>query len=128
MTTEIAPWKPEDAVKNLKDRIRLEFASMIPDEQFAAMVRSVINDFLKEKESGWQRDRKSDFDQVVIGALTEATKEEATKFLQSSDWRGKWDPSLNRNGVSEAIAKILEEKGTTILNAWIGQSIQPRPV
>lgn len=122
--TAVSQWKPEDAVKNLKERIRLEFASMIPDQQFAAMVRSVIDDFLKIKESGYQRDRKSDFDSVVISELTEATKMEVKKFLASSSWQGKWDPLLNRNGVSEAIGNILQEKGTLILNAWIGQAIQ----
>lgn len=122
----ITPWKPEDAVAQLKERIRLEFAQMIPADQFTAMVRAVITEFTNKKGTGYvQRDKVSDFDQVVINELSEATKTEVQKFLNGPEWKGRWAADgIGGMEASERIGQLLKEHGATILNNWIGQAIQ----
>lgn len=125
MSEAITTWKPEDAVAQLKERIRLEFAQMIPAEQFAAMVQSVIIEFTEKREVGYRVNKVSSFDQVVIDELSEATKIEVQKFIKGPQWTGRWtDNGRGGQEASERIGQLLQEHGPKILNNWIGQAMQ----
>ena len=120
MSDEITQWKPEDAIKSVRDKIRAEFVNLIPPDVFTKMVEAEIKAFTAEKPSGsgygYNSERRpSDFASVVISVLTEETKAEVKKLLESASWCEQWNGQANEP--SARVKEILAERGPDILNS-----------
>lgn len=120
MENEIAQWKPEDAIKSVRDKIRAEFVNLIPPDVFTKWVEAEIKAFTADKptSSGYgyrsEERRPSDFASVVISVLTEETKTEIKKLLESPDWREQWNGKGQEP--SKRVKEILAEHGPEIIN------------
>lgn len=74
----VQKFDPSTLMQGVKDRIKSEFVSLIPDEQWNEMVQKEINDFFKEKDTGYSnRTYASDFSilvrDIVIEIYVDAT-------------------------------------------------------
>ena len=112
-TAGVTVWNAATAAENLKQRIRLEFIAMFPEDQFKKLIEAEITSFMTTKDRGYVTNRTSDFHEVVSKYLEEITKEELRKVLLSPEWQGVIGSDGER--VSEAMSKIIAEKGPEIM-------------
>ena len=114
MSTEIAPLQ---AVQDqIKDRIKSEFVSLIPDEAWAAMVQSVIKDFTSPiKSYNSNPDKPSPMAQLILDEVTAIAKTKVVAELNRLD-QGAWD-HFGQKTASEAVIKLVTEHMPTIMGS-----------
>lgn len=84
---EIKKFNQEDALNSVKDRIKDAFVSLIPDDQWNAMVKKEIDEYFKEVDSGYNYNnqrRTSKFQLDVHQVLTEEVKKSAKEYLTTN--------------------------------------------
>lgn len=96
--------KPVDFRTAITDRIRAEFVSLIPDEQWEAMVQQAVKDFTtRPYQVGRTHDQqRSPFEKIVHAALEEAvTAKVATEIAER----------VKKLDVDDVVEKLVSEKG-----------------
>ena len=125
-STEIKPFDPQEAMNNIKLRIKSTFVEMIPDEQWNAMVKKEVDDFFREKDRGYSNKREyfSDFQLLTKQALEEEGKARLKAFLTSPEFQVIWD----NNGhliCSKAVEEmIVNNSGAIMINMFGGMFTQ----
>lgn len=100
----------------VKERIKVQFADLIPDEMFDNMVKSAVQEYLRDN-------------------LTNVVKEEGRLFLgelvrqelSKPEWQGSWVHGYSGMGQmmsGELISKVLKEHAPDLVNALFSGMMQ----
>jgi vacuolar-type H+-ATPase subunit E/Vma4 len=114
MTTDISPLTTVQ--EKIKGRIRSEFVDLIPDEMWAAMVQSVVNDFTREKVSPYDRNKTepSPLAAMIRSEIEAICKEKIAEELRKH--QASWD-GYGQRTVSEATAEMIRDHTPAMLAA-----------
>lgn len=116
MSTELSPLA--SVQQKIQDRIKGEFVSLIPDEMWEQMVRTVVHDFTTDKPNRYNHSQlpdpapiktmiKAEIEELVKGRI----KVELDKAANS-----QWDAMAGRV-VSEAVKELASTHFKTILES-----------
>jgi hypothetical protein len=119
--SEIQKFDPATLMQGVKDRIKSEFVSLIPDEQWTEMVKKEIDNFFAQKEAGYSSNRvyASDFGILVRNTLNEEAKKRLADYLDTPEFNTTW----GNNGLpiaSEAVKQMMIENSGVILQNMFG--------
>lgn len=112
----------QELMQEFRDRLKLTFASIIPDDQWDEMCKKEINDFFTAKDRGYNHHKEyaSDFQLMIRNCLSEDVKARIMTILKSPDYESTWD----NNGVPTVSKKIemllIENSGAVLANAFGG--------
>lgn len=124
MSSQLAKFDPSTLMQGVKDRIKSEFVSLIPDEQWNEMVQKEINDFFKEKETGYSnRNYASDFSILVRDELKAETKKRLAEYFTSSDFVATWS-QYGLPNASKAVQEMMIENSGIIISQFFGGMFQ----
>lgn len=113
MSTEIAPLQ---AIQNkIRDRIRSEFVSLIPDDAWEAMVQSVIADFTKPVKGHYQNDpmKPSPMAQMIRDEINVIAKEKVMAEIHKLG-SAHWD-AFGAATANEAVIKLVTDNFPALL-------------
>lgn len=116
---------PAAAVNAIRDKIRGAMLDIIPDEQWEALIKAEMHQFMNDRSIGNgynERIEPAGFKKIVRELLEEDAKLRVKAFLASPEWRGQW--LNNDESVSDAVKKYVMENAGEILNAWVGRAVQ----
>lgn len=123
MENEIKKFDVNEAMKNVKDKIKDAFVTLIPDEQWNEMVKKEIDTyFMKSEERYDNRSYRSDFTRDVHSVLQAEVKEKVKQYLDEN-----FNATWYDNGVPVCNAKVEEmitKNAGKILSDMIGGTIQ----
>ena len=123
MENEIKKFDINEAMKNVKDKIKDAFVDLIPDEQWNQMVKKEVDSYFEPKEEKCDnRQYSSYFTKDVHSALQQEVKER-TKLYLSINFNNTWF----ENGIPVCNTKVEEmitKNAGKILSDLIGGSIQ----
>jgi len=123
MENEIKKFDVNEAMLNVKDRIKDAFVSLIPDEQWNEMVKKEIDSYFLVREEGYgERGRSSSFTKTVHSVLELEVKERVKTYL-TENFNNVWYDS----GVPVCNAKVEEfisKNAGKILTDMIGGTMQ----
>jgi len=124
----VTPFDPKALSNQLKDKIHVDIASLMPDEMWQELLQGEINAFLTERKvrHGYhnqnERIEPSRLSTIVESILTAMTKERVKALLSSKEWAGFWDGQGEKAGVE--IKKLVVENADKILANVLQSSIQ----
>lgn len=114
MTNDITPLQ---SIQNtIKDKIRAEFANLIPDDMWKGMVQSVVSEFITDKKDGYSgRASESPIKAMIRQEIEKMAKAHLTAEL---DRLGtvSWN-SYGQQVAAEAIKKMISEHFAEMLAA-----------
>jgi len=124
MENEVQKFDAEDAMKQIKDKIKSAFVEMIPDEQWNAMVKTEIDNYFKvDYRDGYRNSiRFSTFQQDVHSELEILVKEKVKEHLTTY-----FAPAYNSKGyivANENVEKFIKENVGNLMTTMIGTMIQ----
>jgi hypothetical protein len=123
MENEIKKFDVNEAMKNVKDKIKDAFVTLIPDEQWNEMVKKEIDSYFKQTEARYDnRQYVSDFTRDVHSVLQQEVKNRVKTYL-NDNFNATWYD----NGVPVCNAKVEEmitKNAGKILSDMIGGTIQ----
>lgn len=106
-----------DFADRVKEKIKRDFAGMIPDDTWDKLVKDAVDSFIK-----------TDLQTVVKAELTVEVKKRLDEIFYSADWQAKWDCNANGgNGAmlgSDAVNKILADNIPLVIQSLLGSSMQ----
>lgn len=109
----------------LKDKIRLDVAKLMPDEQWEQLLREEIQVFLRSSSRkntyGDTIHQPSALRRIVDEVLRERTKVCVSEMLSTDEWAGFWDGQKRTAG--KEIERIAKEAGPDIVKGLIGDAI-----
>lgn len=111
MSQEVAQFDPSKAMDAVKDRIKTEFAALLPDEQWRAMVQNVVHKFT-QSTTQYGNIQPSEFEQLVLAELRLKSKAIITEVINSKDYQTTWDGAKAQ--VGEQINKFMLENSAQI--------------
>lgn len=101
----------------VKEKIKKDFAGMIPDEAWDQLVKDAVQSFIK-----------NDLQALVKAELTVELKKRMAAHFCSPQWEGEWDSNANGgNGAkkaSEEMSKILAANIPAVIEALLGNAMQ----
>jgi hypothetical protein len=122
METTIEKYDPSKLMEMVRDRIRATYVSLIPEEQWAQMVKKEIDSFFAEKNISYDsRGIISDFKTVVYSELEKKTREEAKKYLESIS-HTEWNDGKYKAG--EFVKQLFIEKSGEMFLSIMGSMVQ----
>jgi len=113
MGTEVAPLTAVQ--EKIKDRIKDEFVSLIPDEMWSQMVQAVIDDFTRGKADRYSSSTtEAPMKRMIREAIEEMCREKIKAELAQhvTTWDG-----YGRRTVAEATEKMIRERAPEMLAA-----------
>lgn len=123
MENEIKKFDVNEAMKNVKDKIKDAFVTLIPDEQWNEMVKKEIDSYFQKKQEGYgERGYSSSFSKDVHSVLQQEVKDRVKQYL-NENFNATWYD----NGVPVCNAKVEEmitKNAGKILSDMIGGTIQ----
>ena len=123
MENSIQKFDPTTAMVTIKEQIKNTFASLIPEEQWEAMVKKEIDSYFEEKAEVYDtRGRSSTFTKDVHTLLAEEVKSRTKVYLTGPDFQTTWV----HNGISTCNIKVEEmitKNAGKILADMIGGTI-----
>ncbi len=123
METEIKKFDANEAMQNVKDRIKDAFVSLIPDEQWNDMVKKEVDSYFTSKQEGYgERGYSSSFTKDVHSILKQEVNVRVAQYLKENFSNVWYD-----NGVPVCNAKVEEmivKNSGKILADMIGGTIQ----
>lgn len=120
-------WNPNDVVETVKDRIRDQFVSLIPEDVFRKMVQTEIAEFMSSRERRYNSERQlSPLQETIISELMAAAKEEVMKLINdpASDWKAFWNGNSGKEEAGKNIKKFMLENSAEIIERTIGGMFQ----
>lgn len=129
MTTDIekpAPFDPAAAVNAIRDKIRGAMLDIIPAEQWDALIRAEMHDFMNDRTTGSgysQTTHLAGFKRIARELLEEDARARVKALLSSPEWQEKRVANGEKDA-SDAIKMYVTENAGKILNAWVGSAIQ----
>lgn len=111
--TDTVPAKidPSQFVDKLRERIRSTLGELIPDDQWAAMMKAETERFFNRSREGsgyFARERQSDFQDIAVAVIADETRARFKAYFESSeDWRMRWNSS-GENSAPKRIEAMIE--------------------
>lgn len=129
MENNIQKFDANQAMENVREKIKDTFVSLIPDQQWKEMVEKEVNSYFKETEERYDtRNYSSRFTKDVHSCLKEEVEKRTKEYLQTEFSNTWWD-----NGVpkcNEKVKEIIINNSGEILAQMIGgymqANLQPR--
>lgn len=103
-----------DFAARVKEKIKLDFAGMIPDEAWDKLVGEAVGSFVKD-----------DLAKLVKEELAGEVKRRLQVFFGGPDWSEQW--SADGGGTrtaSEKVREIIRENIPSIVEAALGMAVQ----
>lgn len=100
---------------NIKNRIRAEFANLIPDNLWAKMVSEVISDFISDKHHGNYNFVEAPIKALIREEITAIAKGHVRAKLDELG-QNQWDGYGNMIA-SEALKALIKDNFPTIISA-----------
>lgn len=119
----VAPYDPDKLMDSVKARIRSEFASLIPDDAWKALVKKSVDGFF-ERKRGYHGEEASEFDRLVSNLVHEEVRNRMAKYFQTPEWTVNWDSEQGKKMMSEAVEKIIKDNVGEIVARTLGSAIQ----
>jgi FKBP-type peptidyl-prolyl cis-trans isomerase (trigger factor) len=123
MENEIKKFDVNEAMKNVKDKIKDALVTLIPDEQWNEMVKKEVDSYFHQKQEGYgERGYSSSFTKDVHSILEQEVKDRVKTYL-NENFNAIWYD----NGVPVCNAKVEEmitKNAGKILSDMIGGTIQ----
>jgi len=118
MAEEPVKYDPAKLMEMVRDRIRATYVSLIPDDQWTAMVKREVDLFFEEKnETTYGTTRSSRFKDVVFSELEKVAKEkvkEELAKLSEGFWTGEVSPQVQKLWVDNMGAIVANVFGRAI--------------
>lgn len=101
--------------EKVKEKIKRDFGSLIPEEAWDQLVKKAVEDFIK-----------NDLGKVVKAELETEVKKRMGYLFNSPEWLGQWDSNSGNNIPSASVMakKIISENIPQIMEAILGRAIQ----
>jgi len=125
MGTDIVETKfdPHAAVDAIRVKIRLMALEVIPSEQWEALIRAELNDFMEDKwaSPSYRSDERkpSGFKLAVRSILEEEAKKAVKAYLSQPEWADQWSNEKQKWVAGEAVQDLLRKEGPAILETLI---------
>lgn len=111
------PATPQDPMEKIRDKIRAEFADLMPEAAWTAMVKKAIDSFFhapNDDRGDWHRRNgprpKSAVDLLIHGMLKTELEEQMRKFFRSDEWQMKWNPESEEYEGGTMLREVIEAK------------------
>lgn len=117
----IEKFDPATLMDGVRNRIKATFISLIPDDQWGAMVKKEVDAFFQQKDT-WNNSSRSyvsDFQTLVKQTLDAEAKRRVAEYFASPEFEVTWDTN-GRPIVNEQIKKLLIENSGEILANMMG--------
>ena len=132
MSTGLATTSPvridaASLAEQLKDKIRLDLAELMPEEVWQKLVQEQIHSFLTEEppSNHWEERNKKNpplLRKIVHDVLGQIAREKVKEMLATPEWEGFWDGERKMAGVH--IETLIKENASEILFGLLQQSFQ----
>lgn len=123
MENQVQKFDPSTLMQGVKDRIKSEFVSLIPDEQWQQMIKTEVDKFFKETEKGYSNIQyASEFGILVRNLLTEEAKKRMAEYFSTADFTSKWQNG--QQAASKEIERMFVENSGAILANMFGGMFQ----
>ena len=110
----------------IKERIQKDFAKLMPDEKFQALVEHEVKWFQEEREVPSYRPGKryepSPLVQLVRNELEKMFKSKLKEILDSPDYRGFWD--ANKESPGKVVKEIIKELSPQLWEMILAEQAQ----
>ena len=125
MSDKVQKFDPSKLMDGVKDRIRAEFASLIPDDAWQEMVKKEVDYFFyrKEDEGYSSRRSSSQFERMCNTLLEKECKERFGEYLKSAEFSTVY----NEKGspiASQAVERFIVENSGKVLASFFGNMMQ----
>lgn len=118
--SEVKKFDPSTLMQGVKDRIKSEFVSLIPDEQWSEMIKKEAQSFFHERETGYSnRQYASDFGILVRDELRKEAQKRLSEYLSSEEFNTIYD-GYGQPITSEAVKKLIIENSGLMLQNMFG--------
>lgn len=97
----------------VRDKVKRDFAEMIPDEAWDKLVKTAVTDFI-EKDLG----------RLVKGQLEAEVVERMTAYFQTAGWKGRWAEYGHSNDASKKVESLIAENLPALIKALFGGAVQ----
>lgn len=123
MENEIKKFDMNEAMKNVKDKIKDAFVTLIPDEQWNEMVKKEVDSYFQQKQEGYgERGYSSSFTKDVHSVLQQEVKDRVKQYLNenfNNTWYDNGVPVCNTK-----VEEMITKNAGKILSDIIGGTIQ----
>lgn len=120
------PFDPAGLAEQLRDKIRVDMATLMPDEMWQELLEKEVKTFFQSREDrqygGRPKILASVFHGIVIDVLREETRGRVKEMLNSKEWVGFWENSKLTAG--EEIKELITKNAPEILSALLANSLQ----
>lgn len=118
---------PSTEVKSLKDivseKIRQQFASLIPDDTWNKMVGDEIDTFMNGKPArGYESAVDSEFKKMIQAEIKRLGAEAIKTELAKPEWQTKYIDG--KSMASEAVTKLIVDNANTIVAGLLSSMVQ----
>jgi hypothetical protein len=119
--SEIQAFDPSKLMDGVRDRIKSEFVSLIPEDQWKLLIDKEINRFFNvAKEVGYNpRERTTDFQDLVQYELKKETQRRVTEYLSSPDFQVMYG-DYGQPIASQKVKELMVDSSGLILQNMIG--------
>lgn len=124
--TRVETYDPATLAENLRTKIRLEIAELMPPNVWQELLRTEINKFLepttKRRGSGYSSysgTTPSGLETLVHGVLRDMLKEMLKKELSSPEWASFWDGQRQTMGpkMEQLVKDVAPDLMTALLKS-----------
>ena len=119
---EMATYDPSKLMDSVAAKIRAEFAGLIPEEHWRALVKKAVDGFFERRDRGYNQDKTSDFELLVLECVRKDAAQRIAKYLEGPEWVAQWDGA--HKTVSEAVDAIVKKNAHEFINAMVGGLVQ----
>lgn len=127
MTADLVKFDTNTIINNVRDRIKMTFASLIPDEQWTSMIQVEVDKFFKIKDQTHHEvKRVSDFTSLVVDVLKEHASDRIQEFLEkyaSDVWHGSDIAASEKlrtliiNNAKDIFLSVFESSFQNVINS-----------
>jgi hypothetical protein len=109
---------PADIVEQLRDKIRLEAAKLMTEEQWKSLLESELRTFFRDHHDGY-RDREAKYKGIVRDVMAEAARDRIREAMESPAWASEWSETEGEGGLqpTKVIRDFLRDHMQSLLNA-----------
>jgi hypothetical protein len=120
-----ATFKPEDLGAQLRDKIHVQVAELMPDEMWKQLVEVEVTKFVSghEERNRWGNVTKHEprLAKIVNKELDKLARERVLEILRSDEWAGTGVG--NDRKIGEAIENLIKKNAGDILNTVLQNAI-----
>lgn len=104
-----------DFAAKVKEKVKRDFAGMIPEDAWDRLVEDAVQSFIKD-----------DLEKLVKEELRTECAARLKKFFETPEWTDQWDSVRGGNArlASERVRELMKEHTTDIVNAVMGSAYQ----